>query len=310
VSEHLSAFVASQAVHAAPPIPHAVNDRALHVGPEQQPVPQVCVQPEHAPAAQFSPEGQLAHALPPLPQTASVLPGWHMLPAQQPDGQERGSHTHVPLRHCCPLAHAAPEPQTHAPAEEHPSAVAGSHAPHDPPGAAQVMSDRGVHIVPLQQPLGHEVASQTHELSAQCSPALQGALPPQRQTPLAEQLSAALASQATHVDPPAPHVATELCLQAVPSQHPEQDVASHTQRPPMHLWPLEQAAWPPHVQSPCPEQPSAKVGSHAVQACPDAPQVAADGVLHVVPVQHPFGHTQLLHAPSVQLSAGGQAAHA
>jgi len=165
-------------VHAAPSIPHAVNDRELHVGPEQQPVPQVCVHPEHAPAAQFSPAGQLAHALPPLPQTASALPGWQTFPAQQPDGHERGSHTHAPFRHCWPDPHAAPAPHTHAPASEHPSAVSDGQLPHKIPGGPQVITDSGVHTNPLQQPSGQEVASQRHELSEQCSPGLQLALKP------------------------------------------------------------------------------------------------------------------------------------
>jgi len=100
VAEHPSAFVASQATHASPPTPHAVGDRGLHVGPEQQPAVHVWTQPEQAPPLQVSPLGQLAHALPAAPQALSLFPGWQLLPAQQPDAHETASQTHVPFRHC------------------------------------------------------------------------------------------------------------------------------------------------------------------------------------------------------------------
>jgi hypothetical protein len=65
----------SHATHAAPWIPQAVVDLALQLGPEQHPLGHAEVQPEHAPALQFSMPGQAAHALPPLPHRAAVLPG-------------------------------------------------------------------------------------------------------------------------------------------------------------------------------------------------------------------------------------------
>jgi hypothetical protein len=143
-------------------MPHAVRDLALHVGPEQHPVVHVCVQPEHAPEAQVWPAGQLAQVLPPLPHTPSTFPGWQTSFAQQPVGHEAGSHTHLPLRHCCPAAQGPPEPHAQAPAGEHWSVVNGSHAPHVPPGAAHVVGVSGVHTVPVQQPAGQDVASQAH----------------------------------------------------------------------------------------------------------------------------------------------------
>lgn len=161
LAEHPSAFVASQATHALPPEPHAFSDRPLHVGPEQHPLAHICVQPEQAPALQLCPAGQLAHAAPPLPHVPALSPDWHALPAQHP-GHEAGSHTHAPLRHSWPAAHAGPEPQVHAPDDEHPSAVAGSHAPHAAPGAPHVLGDSVVHTPPLQQPPGQDVASHAH----------------------------------------------------------------------------------------------------------------------------------------------------
>jgi hypothetical protein len=61
------------------------------------------------------------HAVPPLPQSDadSEAYGTHVLPLQQPPGQEVASHTHCPvvLLHSCPEAHAphVPPPLPQAP---------------------------------------------------------------------------------------------------------------------------------------------------------------------------------------------------
>jgi hypothetical protein len=307
MAEHPSAFVASHATHASPPKPHAVGDRALHVGPEQQPVAHIWVQPEQAPAVQVSPAGHAAHALPALPQAPALFPGWQLLPAQQPDPHEMASHTHAPFRHCCPEAHDAPVPQVHSPAVEHPSDVSGAQVPQVPPGGAHVFSESGVQMVPLQQPLGQDVASHLQVLSEQCSPGLHDGPAPHWHAPLPEHVSASVGSQAKHVAPPAPHVAMLLSLHVVPSQQPVQDVASQTHALPTHLCPAEHALCPPHVHCPAAEQPSAAVAPHAMHVAPPAPHVDDDdGVWHVVPLQQPFGQTQLLHAPAVQVSPGMQ----
>ncbi len=94
----LSATKVLHAVHASPEMPQALVERALHVGPEQQPPVHVCEQPVQAPTEQLSPPGQLWHWLPPLPQAPSVLPGWQTLPAQHPVGQVVPSQTQPPLR--------------------------------------------------------------------------------------------------------------------------------------------------------------------------------------------------------------------
>ncbi len=85
-------------MHGEPPYPHESMDRWLHVDPEQQPVLHVSAQPVHAPDAQLWPFGQLAQAPPPEPQAPSVLPVWHVVPAQQPVGHETPSQTQAPLR--------------------------------------------------------------------------------------------------------------------------------------------------------------------------------------------------------------------
>jgi hypothetical protein len=121
----------SHATHASPPKPHAVSERALQLGPEQQPVAHVIAHPEQAPfELQLSPPGHVAHALPPLPQAPVVVPGSQRLPTQQPDPQETRSQTHDPLRHRCPAVHAAPVPHWQAPAAEQLSAAPSLHAAH------------------------------------------------------------------------------------------------------------------------------------------------------------------------------------
>jgi hypothetical protein len=101
----LSAVSMLHVTHAEPRAPQALVERALQVGPEQQPVTHVDVHPVHAPFAQLSPLGHIAHELPPLPQAPSVLPPSQAPFAQQPVGQEVPSQVHVPLRQCWPDMH-------------------------------------------------------------------------------------------------------------------------------------------------------------------------------------------------------------
>jgi hypothetical protein len=99
MAEQPSVFFMSQTTHASPPNPHALCERALHVGPEQQPVAHVAAQPEHAPpAVHVSPVGHASHMLPPLPHAPLSLPGWHALPMQHPLPHETASQTHLALR--------------------------------------------------------------------------------------------------------------------------------------------------------------------------------------------------------------------
>jgi hypothetical protein len=127
----------------------------------------VVAQPAQRPDTHISPEVHAMHAAPPAPHAVGVTPGTHAFPLQQPVHDD-ASHTHAPETQCCPVPHAAPVPQRQAPAPSQPSAMRASHARHAAPGAAQLVPETGVHVVPEQQPLGQDVASHTHAPCEQC----------------------------------------------------------------------------------------------------------------------------------------------
>jgi hypothetical protein len=191
----------------------------------------------------------------------------------------------------------------HAPLEEQLSALVESHVVQDAPAAPHAFSESTVHCpVELQHPLGHDVASQTQLPEVQCSPAAHAPPVPQRQAPSAAQLSLRPVVHATHVEPPVPQVPRLRVRHVAPSQQPSaQDAASQTQRPATQLWPAAHAACPPHVHAPA-VHPSDERVSQALQAAPAVPQEVMDMALHVVPLQHPPGHTQPLHTPAVHVS--------
>jgi hypothetical protein len=182
-------------------------------------------------------------------------------------------------------------PHVQAPADEQPSALTESHTVHDAPAAPQVPMDSGVHS-PLesQQPLGHDVASQTQLPCEQCRPDPHAPPVPQRQAPSEPQLSLSELLQATQVEPLVPQVPRLRVRQVAPSQHPSaQDAASQTQRPATHAWPAPQDACPPQVHAPA-VHPSAVRASHTLQVPPTVPHADIDRVLQVVPLQQPPGH--------------------
>jgi hypothetical protein len=184
-----------------------------------------------------------------------------------------------------------------------------SHEAQACPGDPHAVNVSGVQVLPVQQPFGHEVESQTHEPCEQCRPGPHEPPVPQRQAPSDEQLSLVVALQATHVEPDEPHDVSDRASHVSPLQHPlGHDVASHTHCPPAHRCPAAQAAWPPHEQCPA-AQPSAPA-PQAVHAAPPVPHVVAEAVLQVVPEQQPSGQTHPLHAPPTQLCVSGQTAHA
>jgi hypothetical protein len=161
--EQLSVLVGSHARHADPPAPHALTERPLHVGPEQQPVAHVIEQPLHVPLLHVSPVGQLMHAEPPLPQAPGTLPVWQVpVLSQHPLGHEVPSHTQAPLRHRCPVGQAGFDPHLHLP-PTHISAVSAAQAMHAPPPVPQAPIDWGVQVWwSSQHPLGQEAASHVH----------------------------------------------------------------------------------------------------------------------------------------------------
>jgi hypothetical protein len=73
---------------------------------------------------------------------------------------------------------------------------------------------------PSQQPFGHETASQTQAPPTQRLPIRQASVAPQAQTPPAEQASARIGSQVTHVPPMVPHATSPAELHAPFAQQP------------------------------------------------------------------------------------------
>jgi hypothetical protein len=141
----------------APPVPQDAIDSeayASHVPvmpPLQHPLGQVLESQEHKPSVvSQSPFVQAAQAAPPAPQSAADCAdaSTHVLPLQQPNVHELESHTHWPvvLLHSWP-EEQAPQVSPPVPQEVLLSEPYSSHVPVMPP---------------LQQPSGHEVASQTH----------------------------------------------------------------------------------------------------------------------------------------------------
>lgn len=148
------------------------------------------------------------------------------------------------------------------------SAVMGSQLTQVAPAAPQVAKDRVSHALPVQQPPGHEFASQMQVPEEQLWPGPQAAPVPQRHSPLA-QWSALLSSQAVHTAPVAPQLASDGASQLFPRQQPVvHELASHTQAPFSQRSPGSQAGPPPHWQLPSIEQLSASTGLHGTHAAP------------------------------------------
>ncbi len=157
-------------------------------------------------------------------------------------------------------------------------------------------------VVPEQQPLGHEVRSQTQAPLTQRWPVPHGAPVPHWQAPVAEQWSEA-APQLTQALPETPQLATPAVLHVVPLQQPLlHESASQMQAPLTQRCPEAQADPAPHEQVPADEQPSATARSHVMHAAPAAPQRDSDGDTQVTPSQQPPGHDAALqtHLPLTQ----------
>lgn len=165
------------------------------------------------------------------------------------------SQTQTPPTQWRPSPHWLNPPHVHAPAVEQPSARIGSHGEHAPPAVPHVVTERGEHVVPEQQPLPQVAAEQ-----------------PAPQTPP----SHGDAPQLWHMPPPVPHA-----IEVVPGWHlpwaqqPDGHVVElHTHVPPTHASPVAHGAPLPHRHAP-PAHASA-VGPHAPQLPPSAPHCAAD----------------------------------
>ena len=276
VLEQLSALTASQVLHAAPSTPQAAVPGTLQVAPVQQPVAQVEeVQLLQTPPLQaYVP--QLVQAAPLVPQAVVDLPDLQVEPEQQPDAHEVESQAQVPPVQCCPLAQGDPVPQWQAPSEPQLSAPSALQAVQVAPLAPQVAKERMRQAVPSQQPLGQLWSSHTQAPETQRWPAPQLGAVPHWHAPVAEQVSALLASHAEHLLPARPQAEREGAAQepSAAQQPPGQLWPSHTQAPALQRWPLLQAGPPPHWQVPSSEQLFASVDVQATQAAPAVPQVA------------------------------------
>jgi hypothetical protein len=169
-----------------------------------------------------------------------------------------------------PAAHGPDAPHRHWPSLRHvspaPPAVQSTHAW---PIVPQVVGACVVHTFPAQQPVGHDVASQTHAPLTHRWPDAHIGPVPQWQLPAVH--ASAPVPHDTHASPDAPHamlVAGETHV--VPEQHPlaHDDGVHPLHTPPEHVPPL-----------------------HDVQAAPPIPHaVALVPGMHVLPAQHPEGH--------------------
>ncbi len=166
-----------------------------------------------------------------------------------------------------------------------------------PPEPQAVSVLPGMHVDPLQQPLGQLAALQTHRFETQRCVAPHSAFEPHRQLPADEQLFARFASQALQVCPLPPHceaVGGATQSFAAEQQPLAQLVPSHTHAPPTQWRPTGHWALLPQRHWPV-AQALARTASHAKQAPPSTPHwPAVVAVMHVEPLQHPLGQVAAL----------------
>jgi hypothetical protein len=297
-----------------PLVPQVKSLDDSHVGPEQQPLAQVVeLHPMHTPPEHVAPP-QFAQAVPAEPQAVLEFPLRQTPPAEQhPPGHEVESQTHDPLEHSCPLEQAAPVPQVQEPLVLHPSPDVPQPA-QAMPGGLQLTTERTVQVEPVQHPPGHDIALHTQLPAEHTCPLPQDGPLPQTHAPVTEQPSEVMASHATQVAPPTPHVFIAEVVQVVPEEPPQQplghDVELHTHTPEEQTCPEPHAGPEPHWQTPLLGQLSAVVELHATQAAPLAPQAPSEAVLQTVPEQQPLQlEAQPLQAPPVQVCGDGHERH-
>lgn len=122
------------------------------------------------------------------------------------------------------------DPHRQPPAEQL-SAFDGLQAVQAPPPIPQALVLGVTHAPAAQQPLGHEVASQTQAPPTQRLPEPQVGPLPHAHAP-AVQRSAVVALQALHAAPALPQLSSDWPVQTLPAQQPDvQDAASHVQTP-------------------------------------------------------------------------------
>ena len=222
----------SQARHTAPLAPHPVSVEGVQTAPWQQPVEQVLLsQATQAPPVQRwlpvhdgpAPQPQLpvplqvslvigsqaAHSAPGAPQAVAVGVTQALL-EQHPVRQVAAVHagaTQLPLTHCWPPPQAGPVPHLQLPAEQL-SAVLVSHIAQMPPAVPHCATEGELQVSPAQQPVVHEVASQTQAPPTHRVPAPQAGPAPHEHWP-AVHLSAVARSHAWQANPGVPQVPSD-----------------------------------------------------------------------------------------------------
>ncbi len=326
--EQLSALAGLQAVQTPPPVPQKPTAATLQTPIAQQPLGHVValqaigmqlppmhlfpaaqagLAPHwHAPAAEHESAirgSQEAQAAPAAPQAVAVRAVVHVEPVQQPFGQLAAVHgllTQVLLMHCWLAPHAGPVPHLQAPVVQLLDAF-GLHATQAAPRVPQVDDVLVWQTFPAQQPLAHDVASQTHWLLRQRVPGPHAGPEPQVHVPEV-QLLAVVALQATHAAPGSAQLDSDWAVQTVPAQQPlAQEEASQMHWPLLQVWPAAQAARVPQPQLPVALQESAIIASQVRHVEPPVPQAPIDGVVQVAPLQQPLGQLVPLQAPPVQM---------
>ncbi|MEP6652412.1 MAG: hypothetical protein ABJA82_03585 [Myxococcales bacterium] len=288
----------SQATQAAPAAPHLVAEGATQTPKvSQQPLGQEAASQLQCPPRHFNPvvqAGPVPHEHPPdteHPSAFSMSQPTQAAPAR-PQAVGEGTLQVGPEQH--PLGQVTPLQPLHRPFV-HTSAVGqASHVL--PPAPHELAVSPGRQAPPEQHPFGHDVPSHTQVLPIHRWPSAQVFPVPQRQFPLAEQLSARL-SHTAQVDPASPQVSSDRTAHTAPSQQPlGQEVASQMHCPPAQRWPPAHGGAPPHRHSPPNPQRSARVVSQGMHAVPFIPQFVREGrALQASPLQQPVAQESASH---------------
>jgi hypothetical protein len=133
---------------------------------------------------------------------------------------------------------------------------------HALPRSPQVVAEVVSHVLPLQQPFGHEFRSQTHwPRLLQAVPAGHGGPLPHAHCPVAEQRSVVSMSQRPHAAPGAAHAVFDSRMHVGPEQQPiGQLVAVQLlQTPPEQVPPSHEAHWRPLAPHAAESLPSSQV---------------------------------------------------
>ncbi len=221
-------WAVEHAAQAAPPWPH--DEPVIELDPSQVPVMPPLQQPvghvleshEQVPLVlSHRLFEHVPHELPPVPHCEGDCDAYatHVVPLQQPPEHEVASQTHWPVV----LLHSWPVPQP-------------AHAAPPVPHCELVSEPYGMHVLPLQHPLGQEVLSQTH-----CPVVVLHSWPP---------------LHFTHAPPPAPHAllfSLASGSQVVPLQQPLHIDPPQLHTPFEHVWPCPHG---PHTPPAVPHKAS------------------------------------------------------